>query len=236
MIDLEKLETPELERLLRIFREKAVPYATRHMLNKAGWRARGFAQDDIRQDFVNRNKWTVGSVRVIPTRSLVVRQQEVRVGSTQEYMRFQEEGHVEVAKGKHGVPIPTSYSAGQAGRRPRTRLPRRPNQMRNIQLRRGGKGGGSPAQRIIRTVKEALNSGNKTIFVDFGPGKRKGIMRILGGRRNTRLRMIQDLTQRSVRISQHKWLQPSVEKTKKGMPADYRDGLLFQLRRLPKFR
>jgi hypothetical protein len=236
MIDLEKLETPELERLLRIFREKAVPYATRHMLNKAGWRARGIAQDDIRRDFVNRNKWTVGSVRVIPTRSLVVRQQEVRVGSTQEYMRFQEEGHTEVSKGKHGVPIPTSYSAGQAGRRPRTRLPRRPNQMRNIQLRRGGKGQGSATQRAIRAIKESIVSGNKTIFIDFGPGKRKGIFRVLGGKRNTRIRMIQDLSQRSVRIPQHKWLEPAVEQAQKGMPDDYRDGLLFQLRRLPRFR
>ena len=244
MIRLEKLETEELERFLRMFAERAMPYATRHMLNKAGWRGRAIAQELVKRKFVTRNKWTVGSIRTIPTKSLVVRQQEVRIGSTQLYMRHQEMGHTEVAKGKHGVPIPTSYAAGQEGKRPRTRLPRRPNQMRNIKLSRSRKGALTTSQRILRTVQQAVETGNRFVFIDFGPGRRKAIMRVVGGRRavkrgrksTAKLKMIQDLSQRTVRIKPTLWLAPTIKKTKKGMEADYRDALMFQLKRNPKFR
>ena len=221
-----------------------MPYATRHMLNQGGWRIRREAQKIISTKFVERNKWTKGSVQVIETQSLVVRGQEVRVGSIQQYMEYQEYGHTEIAKGKHGVPIPTSYSAGQDGMRPRTKLPRRPNQMRNINLSRSRKGGGSIKQRLMRTVQEAVTTGNRVVFIDFGPGKRKGIMRVLGGRKKfkrgwppgARLKMIQNLSHRSIRIRPRKWLEPAVERSKKGMARDYREALLFQLRRNTRFR
>jgi hypothetical protein len=239
MLIAEDTELVELERLLVNLKKTGFGHAARQMINSAAWKTREFAQDKIKDDFVNRNKWTAGSVRVIQAKSLDMDRMEARVGSIEDYMRKQEEGHTIFAKGKHGVPIPTGYSAGQKGSRPRTRLPRNANRMQNIRLARFLGRGKTPKQRALRAVQNAVKTGNRYIFIDFGLGNKKGIFKVLGGRRtfkrgwpiNARIMMVQDLTQKTVQLRRHPWLGPSSEKAKAKYDEFYRKALLSQLRR-----
>ncbi len=244
MIRLEQLETPELERLLAQLGEKLIPVATRHAVNNTAWEARKLYQAAIGDKLTLRNKWTQGSARVKPTKTLGIRRMEARVGSTQEYMRRQEEGHVEVAGGRHGVAIPTGYAAGQEGQKPRTKLPRRPNRMQNIRLLRFARLGKTPKQRLLRSVQKAILTGNRFIFADFGPGKRKGILKVLGGRKKftrgwpkgARLRMVQDLTHRHVVIKENPLLTPAAIKAREKFPEFYRKALIFLIRKKTRAR
>jgi hypothetical protein len=217
---------------------RSIPFATKQALNDTAWKARFFAQRTIRTKMVERNKWTAGSIRVDPARTLRISQQESAVGSTEVYMETQEFGDTEHAKRKHGVAIPTGYSAGQMGQRPRTRVPRRANRLANIRLSKVRKGGMSRKARIVATIRQAVRTGERYVFLDLGDSGRKGIFKVVGGRKKSRgrstakLRMVQDLSQRSVRIPKTPWLNPSVLLASLQMDDFYRRALLFQLRRL----
>lgn len=139
--DLKDLEF-ELGRL----NKKAIPFATRAAINSIAFEIQKEARKTIDEKFVNRNKFTKQSVRVERSRTLNMRSQEALVGSIADYMATQEFGGT--AKGRGNQPIATSVSAGQSeSTRPRTRLPRRPNRMQSIQLKRRARGSQSRRQR-----------------------------------------------------------------------------------------
>jgi phage gpG-like protein len=239
MISLDDKDVKELADDLKKISERAYPYATRDTINKSAWKAREFAQREIGKKMIERNKWTRGSVRVEQARTLRVSAQEAAVGSTEEYMVTQEFGATERSKRKHGVALPTSYSAGQMGQKPRTRLPRRANRLPNIKLtQRSFKTlGRSKKQRIAVAVKMAVAKKLKYVYIE---ANHKGIVKILGGGRKTKsgrkstakLRSVQDLEYKSVRIRPRPWLGPAVNLASLRVEDRFRQALLFQFRRL----
>ena len=210
MIDFDDRELKALEQDMKNFAADAIPYASRNTVNTLAFATRKRGQDNIRDKMVTRNRWTVGSVRVNTTKSLNMRQMAAVVGSTEDYMKDQEFGATKTKKGSEGVAIPTAYSAGQGeDARPRTRLPRKPNKMQNITLRNRKGKAKSRRQANLLAVQAAANSGNKYAFLDLG--RRKGIFRVTGGKRNPRVKMVWDLTRQSVRINPTPWLGPAVQ-------------------------
>ena len=229
MITIDDKELKRFEGDLKTFAAKAYPFATRQTVNRSAFVARELMQRNISRDMVTRNRFTVGSVRVEPTRSLIVSQQEAIVGSIAPYMDEQEFGSVKVSTGKEGTAIPTSYSAGQRGQRPRTRVPRRVNALQNIQLLKRRKRGGSRKSRNAGVIKHAATSGNKYVFLDLG--RTKGIFRVVGGKRKPRIRMVADLSRRSVVIPATPTLGPAVRETQRSIPLRYKRALEFQLKK-----
>lgn len=234
MITVDDKQIKKFERDLKTFASRAYPYATRHTVNSSAFKAREIAQDNVRENMVTRNKWTERSIQVGKTGTLNVQRQAALVGSTAEYMETQEFGGTETSSSGKGVAIPTSYSAGQEGQRPRTRLPRRPNKMAAIQLRKQRKRGTSRAQQNFIAVQEAAASGTKFLYLDLG--RRRGIFRVTGGKRKPRIKMVHDLTRSSVAIPKNPWLAPAVAEAEKFIPGFYRDALKFQLQRQRIFR
>lgn len=229
MITFNDKELKRFEGDLKTFASRAYPFATKQTVNRAAFVARSLTQRNIRRDMVTRNRFTEGSIRVEPTRTLVVRQQEAVVGSIAPYMEDQEFGGTKVSTGKEGVAIQTSYSAGQRGQRPRTRMPRRVNALKNIQLQRRRARGGSRKSRNAGLIKHAAVSGSKYVFLDLG--RTKGIFRVVGGKRKPRIRMVADLSRRSVVIPPTPTLGPAVRETQKAMPLIYKRALVSQLKR-----
>lgn len=232
MIDLDAEEIEHFETVLRVFASRSYPFAVRQTLNATAWDARSRAQHAIARTMTERNKWTRGSVRVVPERGTTrVSAMEAAVGSTETYMETQETGGSKARRGRHGVAIPTSYAAGQEGARPRTRLPRGRNKLRNIKLQRRSfaSRGRTRAQRIVASVQQAIKSGKRYVYMDFG--QRRGIVRVLGGKRRARLKMVYDLSSLTVRIPRRPWLEPAVNRVLGGMDDHYRKALIFQLRR-----
>lgn len=234
MIEVDTRQLKELERDLKVFARRAYPFATKSTVNGAAFQTQKTARRDIQVKMVTRNKFTVQSVRVEQARTLNVNRQAAIVGSIADYMADQEFGGVTVKTGGEGVAIPTGYSAGQENQQPRTKLPRKPNKLSNIQLKRRRGKAVSRKQRNVAAVKAAAASNNKYVYLDIG--KRKGIFRVIGGKRKPRLKMVYDLSRASTPIPKNPWLKPATDDTQQKIPAIYFKALTFQANRLKLFK
>lgn len=244
MFGVDNRDIKKMERDLKTFAMKAYPFATRQTVNDAAFQAQKIARVDVQRDMVLRNRFTVQSIRVDQARTLQVRRQAATVGSTADYMEDQEFGAVKAKGGKEGVAIATSYSAGQGeNAQPRTRLPRKPNTMANIQLqRRRGRKAKNRKQANVFKVQDAVTTGRRYVFLDLG--RRQGIFKVVGGSKSykrgwpkgARLRMVHDMTKESVIIPKNPWLKPAFDESARMLPAFYADALRFQLRRRNLFR
>lgn len=202
-IQIDLSEMDRMTRGLKLLDAQILPAATRNAINITAFDVRKRYQANMRSQLVLRNKFTVRSVRVDKAESFRIGRQEAIVGSVAPYAEKLEKGETRRKGGSEGVPIPTSYSAGQASRaKPRTRLTRKPNLMKNIQLNRGGSTGGSQKQRNRIKIRTATDKGaNKFVYLDTG--RRKGIYRVLPPKRRPNIKMVYDLTRPSVTSPKH---------------------------------
>jgi len=234
MLEINDKRIKQLEADLSMLSGRALPYATRNTLNVAAFRAREIAQDNVRNQMILRNRYTERSIQVEKTKSLSIPMQAAIVGSTADYMADQEFGATVRGRGSKGVPIPTSYSAGQDGAKPRTKLTRKPNKLSSIQLKRSRKHGSDRKQRNLVAIREAVQSGRKFVYLNLG--RRQGIFRIVGGKRNPAIRMVHDLSSKSVDVPRNPWLFPAMEKASAEIPKIYFKSLRFQIKRLKLLR
>lgn len=243
MFTVDTREVKQLEADLKRFKEKAYPFASRNTLNVAAFTARKEWQTNIGREMIERNKFTRNSIRVEKAKSLNVNHQAAAVGSIAPYMEDQEFGETKRKKGKEGVPLVTSYAAGQGmGNRRRTRLPKRANALKNIKLRRAKGRAKGRKQRTLLTVLDAIKSGNRTVFLDLG--KTKGIFRVVGGSKKTKrgwpkgakLRMLYRMTDAAVTIPANPTLGPAVRTVGAKLNEIHAESLKFQLRKYDLFR
>jgi len=235
MFRISDKEIKQLEGDLKAFAHRALPFATKNTLNTAAFQARTLIQRDIDVKLISRNRFTKQSIRVEQARTLVIPRQAAIVGSIAPYMEDQEFGAVKVSKGKQGVPIATSYAAGQGQDvQPRTRLPRKANTMATIQLRRRRRKGSSRKQRNLIAIKDAATTGRKYVFLDLG--RRQGIFKVTGSKRLPKIKMVWDMTRRSVVIPKNPIIKPAFDTVVQRIPTIYRDSIIFQLKRQGLFK
>lgn len=219
-------DSKRLEKTLKSMAKHGSKFATMQAMNGAAFDARKEAIKNVEKDFINRNPWTKRSIRVNKgnTRDL-----QASVGSMQEYMAKQELGGTEKATGKHGIAIPTSYSSGEGeNARPRRKLPRRPNKLKNINLKNStGRARGRKAQNVVKVKMAAKKGGNKVIFMNTRKGK--GLFRVTGGKRRPKVKMIHDLSRKSITIKRREWLRPATMTAAKKIPKKYKAALLKQI-------
>jgi hypothetical protein len=223
----------QFESDLKTFADRAYPFATKSTVNSSAFKAMKIARDDLSSRMTLRNRFSIQSIQVEQTKTLNVKRQTAIVGSTADYMEDQEFGTTIVKRGKEGVQIATGYASGQEGQK-RTRLPRRANAMKTIQLQKRRKRGGSRKQRNLVAIKSAAESGTKFVFLDLG--RRKGIFKVTGGKRRPKIKMVHDMSRQSVVIPANPWLAPAVKETRKLVPGIYRNALIFQLKRQGLFK
>jgi len=230
MFKVNSSDVKKLESDLKQFASRSIPFATKKTLNDSAFAARAMSQADIKSGMVNRNKFTMQSIRVDQARTLRISRQEATIGSIADYMEDQEFGAVKTKKGKEGVGISTSYAAGQGmNNQPRTRLPRKANKMSQIQLSKGRKKTYSKKQRNLVAIKEAAASSRKFVFLDLQ--KSKGIFKVIGSKKRSKLRMVRDMSSGSVVVPKNPWLEPAFNEAKRMTPAFYADALRFQARK-----
>lgn len=232
-IDINKRLVQELEYL----NQRALPHANKRFVNDAAFAVMREARQGVRETMTLRNKWTERSIQVERSRTLDMRRQGATVGSTEEYMLDQEFGTTKIKGGREGVILPTSWSAGQQGAKPRSRLPRRPNAMKNIKLKHRKLRGVGKRQKNALLVKQAVETKDRFIFMDLG--RRKGIFKVLGGRkknpsghvRGARVKMVHDMTRASVRVPPTPWLNPAIDRVLPKMPRMFTKRLIEQIRK-----
>lgn len=244
MFELDVRDIDKLERQLETFNKRGIPYATRECINKSAFHAQKISRQMIESDFINRNHYTKQSVRVDMSRTLDTQHQYSVVGSDVEWMERQEFGGRVSKKGDEGHPIATSYAAGQRRAKSRTKLPTRRNKLKTIALSKKGKRTAkNNKQSLVFKVQDAVDSGDRVIFHDFGEGKSRGIFRVVGGKsgykrswpKRTKLQMLYNLSRDSVTTPKKPWLKPSVLKTKPMMEEFYYDALQYQIDKLQLF-
>ncbi len=243
MITFDDRNIKRFEKDLLRAKRHAFPHAIRGTLNSAAFEAQRETRSNIRSDLQVRNQWTERSIRVERVKGLRIDSMQSVTGSDAAYMRRQEFGGVRRSEGAQGVPIPTSYSAGLGRSTPRTRLPRRPNTLRQIQLKgRKGRNPRTAKQRTLLAVQQAVSTGHRVIFLELG--RTRGIFRVTGGRKTfksgwptgAKLEMVWDMSRRTVSNSPTPTLGPAVDHVIPRMPVHYRAALLHQLKRHRLFR
>lgn len=209
---------------------------------------RGYRKE-AEKDLILRNAWTKKSIRFEQTKTLSINQQVARAGSVAPYMETQEFGGTKTARGKHGVPIPTSYSTGEGENAvPRRKLPRKPNKLyprasSQIRLAKSKRRPINPKQAILFKVQDAVKTGNRVFYHKFPTGS-KGLFRVVGGRKTFKrgwpngadLKMIWGMNKRSVQINKEPMLGPAHSAAAERLPEDYRKALEFQLKRFGLFK
>jgi len=225
----------KFERELRETARHLMPKATASALNKAVSNAQYEIRKHLGKRMVLRNKWTQGSIQTNHAYGRNMALQAAEVGSAMDYMRQQEEGVALTSTGKHGYPVPTGYAGGQMGKRPRTKLVRKPMKMANIALRSHKSAGRTDKQRNVRSAQEAVRTGQRFVFLSYP--RRKGIFKIVGGRKGTKrgwpkgakLRLVWEMSRRVRRVPKNEWLEPQVKKTIDMLPGFYVHAILEQL-------
>lgn len=224
----------QLERDLEKFSKKAVPFATRFYLNGIAFEARKQWQQQIDRKMIQRNKFTRNSIRVERVTGLNMRTMHSVVGSIAPYMDDQEFGGTKLPKSGEHVAIATGASANQEGQKPRTKLPIPSNRMRKIRLSGRSIKASNRRQRNAIAIRQAKASGNKFVYLETA--RNKGIFRITGARANSKLKMIHDLTRRSVAIKPLPTLAPAVTATRAVAPDMAINALQQQVERQKIFR
>lgn len=206
--------------------ERQIAFAQRNTINALAFETRKHALTNIEDNMITRNKFTERSILVERARRTG---DKATIGSTADYMLDQEFGGRTEAKGQ-GVPIPTSYSAGQGmGTQPRRRMPRKPNRLASIRLSRSRPKATNKRQRNLIAIKDAIASGRRVAYIDTG--RRKFIARVTGGKRNPQVRMLHDLTRKSTPIPKNPWLSPATDRAVRKREAIWRNALRYQLAR-----
>lgn len=244
MFTVDVSDFKKLERHLKTFKRTALPYATRDAINTGVYKAQLEARAEVKGGMITRNAFTTQSIQYEKSRSLKIERQIAVVGSTQDYMADQEFGGTKHKKGKEGVWIPSAYSSGE-GSIPRKKLPRKPNDIRNINLLKGHKFGKTQKQRNFVAIKMAVKTNSRFVFLEMG--KKKGIFKVVGGsiRKNKKsgkyikpkeIKIVHDMTHDSVRIPERKWLYPSVMRIKDIMPQIAVEAMWKQVKRHRLFK
>lgn len=242
-VDMKNLK--RLDRQLRTFKKRAYPFATKETLNSTAFEARAIATKRIQNSLILRNRFVLQSIRVDKTKTLDISKQMSIIGSTAEAMEVQEFGGTKIKKGKHGVAIPTSFSAGQAeDSRPRLSLPKPAVRLNRLKgsgksKRRPGAQPKTNRQALLFKIQDAVQSGNRIFFHKFPGQKTTGIYRVKGGRKGfkrgspkgAKLKLLYSLDEKSVRIPRKPWLKPTTEVAQKRMPAIHLKSVIFQLKR-----
>lgn len=230
---LDVSEVEDLANKFQVFARKAYPFATQRTVNEAAFKTRAAARHKIKQEFILRNHWTRKGVQVDKARGLDVSRQVAVVGHLDDYMARTEFGGRMHGKGKHGKPIYTAVAAGlPEATRPVKKLPTKANKFGkygSMRLLKKGRGGGSKSQRNAVAIKQAIKAGKKHVFMETGD--KKGLFRIVGRGKQKDVKLVHNLSFKSVRTPRQPWLKPSVLRVQAVLPRIYHKRLIEQARR-----
>jgi hypothetical protein len=221
----------EMLRELETMAKRAVPYAARESLTSLAFAGRAIWQSEMASSLTLRNKWTQRRALVERARGSRMAEMEAVLGHTEDYVRRLEFGIGERAK-RGGVAIPSETAAGQAkgslsgGRRRAVR--------KSLIIRQLGKikrqSSGMPRKaRNARAVRQAIKDGSRLAYLEFS--KRRGIYRVMGGRKKPTVLKLYDLTRPSVPLPRIPTLQRSIDQALLRAPTIALAAVMRQLER-----
>lgn len=198
----------------------AMEIATRRTLTGLAFEGRKAYKENIKKEFVLRNKRTIQGVRMTEAKRGSINQQFSVVGHLDDWMRRQEFGGTHIGR----KTIPTQRAAGQSrGLRPRTKAVRRPNYLKRIDIDQG-------YDRIQARMREAAKSGKRFIYADLG--RREGIFKVIGNTKRMRLDMIYSTGHRGIVTKPRYVLRSAKAEAMTHRNRLFRSAIDFQLQRI----
>lgn len=207
-------------------RAKAVPFAIKNALNTAAFETRTIWQREIKSAFTNRNTFTANSVRVEQATTAKL---QAKVGSVADYMGTQEQGGTVKGRGSHKL-IPEAAAAGQAPGGKRTKLVRARFYIGAIQAAHPKTTGGRRQQNAIAIAVARKTGKNVALLIRKKGGK--GLFWVGGGKRSLKLRMLWDVSRRSVHVKPEPTLERSLGVVKPKLEHMMQASLTQQMQRL----
>lgn len=211
--DLEQIKKLETE--LRKLSKTGLTYATKFSLNRLAFDTSLEGKKQVGKQFIERNKWTRGSIQYRKTMGKTVDQMYSEAGSTEKYMAKQEEGF----QTKEPV-IPTPAAANQPKAKIRTKKVAKKHLMNAIKLSRKSKTGNT-----AHRVREAIKAGQKHVYITPSTDhfhRKRGIYSILGGKKlgnrwpkGAKLRLVYNLDKKSTVTKPTYWLSKAANRAGK---------------------
>jgi len=218
-----------LEKELEKVKKTALPFAVGSTLNQVARSTQKKARVGVGKQFILKNTWSRRSIRFDKVKGTKISAMESVTGSVAPHMEKIEYGDRKQKTGAHGVPIATSYAAGQGDATQRTRQARRLSRIRLRPNRLRGRRA-TPAA----VIRSAAGKGSKFVFLKLK--KSKGIFRVLGRGKNTRIKMMYDVSRPNVYTAPKPWLKPAHDSAIKRVPGMYSKALKAQLTRHTKYK
>lgn len=201
----------ELQRELEQLAKRSIPYAARETLNGLAFAGRKIWQDQMASSLTLRNQFTQRRALVDRATGSRMPDMQAVLGHTEDYMRRLEYGIGERAR-RGGLAIPSEAAAGQAkGSLPagRKRAVKRSLVIRVLgKIKRQSKSMPRKA-RNARAVREAIKNGTRIAYLELD--KRRGIYKIMGGKKRPQIRKLYDLSRRSVPLPRIPTLQRTLD-------------------------
>lgn len=203
----------ELERELEQLAKRSVPYAARETLNGLAFAGRQIWQRQMADSLTLRNAFTARRALVERATGSRLEGMQAVLGHTEDYMRRLEYGIGERAR-RGGLAIPTETAAGQSvgSLRAGRKRPVRPSLIiRQLgKIKRQSKSMPRKA-RNARAVREAIANGSRLAYLELD--RRRGIYKIMGGRKRPQIRKLYDLSRRAVPLPRIPTLQQTLDLT-----------------------
>ena len=228
-VSIDLSDVRKLHRDLEAFAHRALPYAARNGINAGAFAGRKewLVQQD--RSFILRNKYVARSTQVTKATGMNVAHMAAFLGNLAPFMGKAERGGIERGKGGGSKPIPTNVAAGQGmSSGPRTKTVRKANWLSAIKFGKRGKAG-NRKQRNAIAIRQAVAAGQRFTFLELE--NRKGLFRITGGKKRVNVRMVWDLSHRSVRVPASHTLERTLKAIEPRMAIIHRDAIVEQLRR-----
>jgi len=174
---IDKFERKTLEKVKKF----AFPLAVKNTLNTLAFETMKESRKTIKEDFINRNRFTERSLRVDKIKTLKLVDMVATTGSIAPYMLAQEEGETKTSKGEQGLRIPTGAAAGQSQLFPRRKIISRKFRRGRLKLANSGNKirGGSRKRFILMSIRvAALRGQSPFVFLPFA-GKKAGVYKVI---------------------------------------------------------
>lgn len=232
--DLKGKKLKKFESALRAFGGKDYPIINGMALNQTAFETSQEYKSNARRQFTLRNKFTERSIQFDKARGFNPRNQFSVVGSTMNYMEEQEFGITKTATGKRGVAIPTTTASGEPrGSRPRRKVVPRSRHRSNIKFTKSKIKARTRKQHIVATIRATAARGSGK-FIYLPIQRAPGIYRVTGKGRRAKIKLIYDLSRRSINIERRPTLNPAVQRIGPRIPSFYKKA--FERRMKKSFR
>lgn len=176
-MDIDTREIDRMEKSIDELSKRGIPIAVQQTLSNTARNAYGHGQKLTVKEHTLRNRWTARSESYQRATGLNIKQMKSEFGSTEDYMRKQEEGFTRSSP--NGVLVPTAESSGEAPGGKRRKPIRKPFRRSNLTLGRTKKRFANKNQQRIASVIDTFRDGRKFWYGDLGGTK--GMWRLVGG-------------------------------------------------------